>query len=378
MLKRLPAMVLSERVEQQSGAGADLVAVRGVPTVPMPPHVAAAAYQAAGKVFPRRSRGALDLRAAIAEKLMSTFGLAVEPETDLLVSHGAQHGMSIALRALLRPGDEVIVPAPTYFFDGIIQLAGARPRYVMTAAEAGWRIDVEQVESAVTDRTRAILVCNPNNPTGDVPSAECLAGLAAVARRHGLYVFADESYERYVHDGPGYIPLMSLAERGDKFVTVTSLSKNYAFTGWRIGYIHSTPGLINEIHTAFEWEAINVGDVPQAAAVAAITGPQAWLEKEFSTMRARREILLEALARAGVPAVRPSAGVFVFADFTVTGRHGAGLEEFLLEAGIPALAGDGFAGPGTHARLLYGADMDDVRALGERIGSVLAGLSSHR
>lgn len=372
MLERLPALALSERVDSRVREGRSVVPVRGVPVLPMPPHVLDAARWTAEHPGPRISRGTPELRRVIAEKLTTDIGMAVRPDADLLITHGAQHGMSIALRALLEPGAEVLVPAPTYFFDGLVRLAGGTPRYLPTTADDGWRIDVNAVAAAISARTRAILLCNPNNPTGDVPTGECLRDIVTLAERHGLIVFSDESYERYVHDGPGYVPLMSFDGLSDRLVTVTSLSKNYAFTNWRVGYVHSDKRLIDRIHAALECDVINVGDVPQAAAVAALTGPSDWLDGEFATMRERRDLLMAHLVAAGVPAVRPAAGIFVFADLGVTGRHGSDLEELLLDAGIPALSGRGFQGPADHVRLLYGAARPDVEELGRRIGSVAA------
>ena len=369
MIDRLPALTLADRTQQRAHDGPTMVPVQGVPVVPMPDHVVAAAVRAARHPGPRISRGEPALRRAIAAKLADGFGLAVDADADLLITHGAQHGMSIAMRALLEPGAEVVVPAPTYFFDGMIRLAGAIPRYVATTAANRWQIDVDAIAAAVSAHTRAIVLCNPNNPTGNVPTRECLAEIVALAERFGLLVFADESYERYVHDGPGYVPLMTSNTLSDRLVTVTSLSKNYAFTNWRVGYIHSNPRLIDRINAALEWDAINVGDIPQAAAVAALTGPQDWLEREFATMRQRRDALIAELSTHDVPAVTPDAGVFVFADLSATGRGGGDLEDLLLEIGVPALSGVGFRGPADHARLLYGAALPDVVELGRRVGT---------
>ncbi|MCZ4551474.1 pyridoxal phosphate-dependent aminotransferase [Gordonia rubripertincta] len=375
MLNRLPALSFSERVARVAREGA-LIPVCGVPVVPMPIHVVEAASMAAGQVFARRTRGALDLRRAIGGALETAHGLSVEAETELLITHGAQHGMSVALRALLEAGDEVVVPAPTYFFDGVIRMAGATPRYVCSTAAAGWTIDLEQVRAAITGRTKAIVLCNPNNPTGDVPTAEVLKGIASLADEYGLIVFSDESYERYVHDGPGYTPLQAVSGDRDLLVTVTSLSKNYAFSSWRIGYVQSSPAVIARIHAALEWDVINVGDVPQAAATAVLTGPQEWLDVEFATMKARRDLLHSRLRDAEIPVVLPQAGIFMFADLAATGRRGVELENFLLDAGIIALSGGGFFGPDTHVRLLYGASMSDVAALGTRTAQTVASARS--
>ncbi|MFD3482126.1 pyridoxal phosphate-dependent aminotransferase [Streptomyces sp. NPDC058665] len=333
----------------------------------MPSHVVEAVRTAAGQVFPRRSQGSTQLRRAISDHLAATLRLAVDPGTELLVTHGAQHGMSVALRALLKPGDEIIVPAPTYFFDGMMRLAGLHPRYVLSDESRGWDHDPEAIEAAVTPSTRALLICNPNNPTGFVPHRERLEQLLDVAARHGLIVFADESYERYVWDGPGYVPQMLLRERHPDLVTVTSLSKNYSFTSWRVGYVSAPAHLLEQIHRALEWDSINVGDVAQAAAEAVLTGPQEWIEPAFATMRVRRDILVDGLTRAGLKAVRPDAGVFTFVDFTTVGVRGRALENLLLEHGITVIAGDAFAGPGTHARILYGGAVADLAEVGRRL-----------
>ena len=373
ILRRLPALELAER---KSAYGPDLLPMGGVPVLPMPAHVVEAAQVAAGQVFPRRSRGSAGLRRTISDHLAAAFGLDADPDTELLITHGAQHGMSVTLRALLEPGDEIVVPAPTYFFDGMIRLAGLRPIYVPSSESSGWDHDPEAVEAAITPATRALLICNPNNPTGYVPLRVRLEGLLDVAARHGLIVLADESYERYVWDGPGYVPQMLLRDRHPDLVTVTSLSKNYAFTSWRVGYVNAPAHLLEPIHHAFEWDSINVGDVAQAAAEAALAGPQGWIEPSFATLRSRRDLLLEGLRRSGLKTVRPDAGVFAFADFGALGVSGRDLENLLLSHGITAIAGDAFAGPATHARVLYGGSADALTEAGSRLAALTAGACS--
>ncbi|MGW7573745.1 pyridoxal phosphate-dependent aminotransferase [Streptomyces sp. NPDC054765] len=369
-LRRLPALELAERTLGESGPCADLIPMGGVPVLPMPRHVVEAARIAAGQLFPRRSRGSAELRRTISCHLESTFGLDVDPESELLITHGAQHGMSVAIRALLEPGDEIVVPAPTYFFDGMIRMAGVRPVYVPLEESLGWEYDPEAVEAAVTPATKALLICNPSNPTGYVPGRRRLVELLDVAARHGMVVLADESYERYVWDGPGYTPQMLLRERHPDLVTVTSLSKNYAFTSWRVGYVNAPAHLLQPIHRAFEWDSINVGDVAQAAAEAVIAGPQEWIESSFATLRFRRDVQLAGFAQAGLKAVRPDAGVFTFADFASLGVTGRDLENLLLSHGVTAIAGDAFAGPPTHARVLYGGSVDSLAEVGRRLTSL--------
>ncbi|TMU89687.1 pyridoxal phosphate-dependent aminotransferase [Streptomyces sp. DASNCL29] len=372
-LERLPALELADRARTAPPHHVAMVPFRGVPMLPMPEHVVEAARTAAGEVFPRNSRGSEGLRQAIASRLEAAYGLAVDPGRELLITHGAQHGMSVALRALLSPGDDVVIPAPSYFFDGMIRLAGARPVYVPSDEGRGWDHVPAAVEAAITPATRALLICNPNNPTGYVPSRERLCQLLDIAARHGLIVFSDESYERYVWDGPGYVPQMLLRDHHPDLVTVTSLSKNYAFTSWRVGYVHAPAHLLKPIHHAFEWDAINVGDVAQAAAHAVMTGPQHWIEQEFATMRTRRDILRDGLESAGLASVRPDAGVFVFVDCAPLGFRGRRLERLLLDHGMTAIAGDAFAGPDTHVRMVYGGSAADLEEVGRRLEELRRG-----
>src|SRR6478735_7201559 len=206
MYERLPTLELWERTAARREAGQDIVPMQGVPMLPMPEHVIKAVSESAGEVFPRATRGRMVLKAAIAEHLNVRYGLT---------------------------------PAPTYFFDALVRMAGAQPRYVHASADEGWALPLEGLEAAITPATRAIILCNPNNPTGYVPSKSELASLLSFAKRHDLYIFSDESYEDYVHDGHGYTPQMTLSEIYDRLITVTSFSKNYAFSSWRVGYIHA-------------------------------------------------------------------------------------------------------------------------------------------
>lgn len=361
-MERLPALALADRARELP-----VVPMQGVPTLPMPDHVLEAVRRAATQVLPRQSRGWPELRRVLAERL----GLATDPDRELLVTHGAQQGMSVVLRALLAPGDEVVVPAPTYFFDGMVRMAGARPVYVQGRALDGWAPDVDAVRAAITPATRAILLCNPNNPTGHTPTREALTAVLALAAERGLVVLSDESYARYVHSGPGYTPLQSLRGEWPDVVTVTSLSKNYAFTQWRVGYVHAPPHLLDQVHKAFEWDAINVGDVAQAAACAVITGPQGWLDGAFSTFRHRRDLLCKAIESAGLSVVCPDSGIFVFPDFSILGLHGRLLEDALLRYGVPGIAGDAFCGPADHARLVYGGSEPDLVDAGQRLASMV-------
>ncbi len=205
----------------------------GAPILPMPEHVRRSVAEAMNCPDSRDTRGLPELRAAIAEELSREHGLRVDPERRLLITHGAMQGLSIVLRTVLAPGDEVIVPTPTFFFDGAIRESGAIPAYVPSRESEGWALDPARFEAAITARSRAVLLCNPNNPTGYLPDAATLAAVVDLVARHGLLILCDESWQHFTYDGRRYQPVETFADRWPHIVTITSLSKYYALASWR-------------------------------------------------------------------------------------------------------------------------------------------------
>ena len=316
--------------------------LRGTAARPLPDHVRGAAVEALGEhERTPPTRGLVGLREAIA-RLHGR-----DPETEVLVTSGAQHGLSVAFRALLDPGDEVIVPSPAYFFGGAIEAAGGRAVYVPSREEDGWLWDLDAIAAAVGPRTRAVVACNPGNPTGHLPATEEVAGLVAIAGRHGLAIVADEAYERYVYDGAR---IASLAERRPDAVLVRSIGKSYALPTWRLGYVVGARPFIDAALRALELDCIRCPYVGQRVAQAALEGPQSWLEDVASEYERNRDEALAAVEAVGLSAVRPAAAPFLFVNL-----RGAGEEE-LLEAGIPAVPGRFFQAPG-YARVPFGGDV---------------------
>jgi aspartate/methionine/tyrosine aminotransferase len=325
-----------------------LLPLHGTAALPLPPHVREAAVAALadyGRTSP--SRGLPELREAIA------WLHGRDPETDVLVTAGAQHALSLAFRALLRPGDEAIVPSPAYFFGGPIGAAGGRAVYVPTRADDGWRWDLGAIERAVGPRTRALIACNPGNPTGYLPSADEVAALAALAERHGLAVVADEAYERYVYDGRRITSFPKAAG----VVVVRSIGKSFGLPAWRLGYLVAEARVVTAAMRALEVDCIRCPYVGQRVALAALAGPQDWVAAVAPEYERNRDAALAAVEAAGLAAVRPMAGPFLLVDLRGVG------EEELLEAGIPAVPGRFFGAPG-YARVPFGGD---VAALGDAL-----------
>ncbi len=370
MQERLPAMRVLDCAHDAIAAGAKLVPVYGSPVLVMPEHVQIAVAGAAHQVHERETRGSMALRETIADHLQVHYSLHADPQHELLITHGAMHGLSVTFRALFDAGDEVIVPSPTFFFDASLRSSGATPVYVECLEEENWRWDIDRLEDARTNATRGVLVCNPNNPTAYVPTRYEVEAVVQWAAGNGLIIVADEAYARYVFDGGTFTPQMTFRDIYPEMVTVTSLTKNYAFANWRVGYVYAPEHLLAAIHQCFEWDALDVGPVPQAAATAVIDGPQDWIEPVLATYQPNRDRLMVGLADIGLSAVRPAGGPFALVNFSTLGLSGRELEDALLNEGVAAVAGDGFKGPASHARIMFGGSVEAVGDLLEALQAV--------
>jgi aminotransferase len=356
-VRDLPTMgAMSARDRAARSSGARILPLVGAPVLPMPAHVRQAVADAMDQPDPRNSRGLPELRMAISAELGRDHGLRVDPDRRLLITHGAMHGLSLVLRTMLSPGDEVLVPAPTFFFDGLLRECGAMPSYVPSREEDGWALDPAELEAAVTPNSRAILLCNPNNPTGYLPDAATIAAVVDIAARHRLLVISDDSWQHFTYDGRHYQPVEAFADRWPHIVTVTSLSKYYALATWRLGYVVAPVPIVDALERRLQWEAVNCGTVPQRAAVAALTGPHDWLDRALSTYQAKRDLVCDGIAASGLPApVRPDAGAFLLVDCSRLGRTPAEIDRTLLRHGITTIRGADMHAPDTHVRLTFGS-----------------------
>lgn len=367
---RVGSREMEDWVELRRSHDGEVLTLRGGPVLPLPEHVRQAATQALDEPDRRPSRGLPELRLAIARTLATETGVEVDPAGEVIVTNGAMHALNIVVRALVDAGDEVIVPAPNYFFDGIVRLAGGTPVYVPGPEEDCWRWDLDRVASAVTPKTRLLLMSNPTNPTGYLPSRADIEALVGLGRERGFAVLSDESYDRFVYDGASFTSLASVAH--GKGIVVRSLSKSHALANWRVGYIVAGADLATGFRDVLEWDCLHCAYVPQRVAHAALVGPQDWLEGIPAKYQSNRDRLLAALAESEwLSASRPSSAPFLFINTRAAERAGGrSAVDMLLEAGIPTVAGGFFGAPG-HVRLPIGAD----EATLPRLEELLAGFS---
>jgi len=334
-------------------AGRDVLPLRGTLAAQLPQHVRDAVRAALDEhETTPPSRGHLTLREAIARSLPAP----ADPERGILVTNGAMHALSLAFRALLEPGDEVIVPTPSYFFQGLIERAGGVFVPVPTREAGGWRWHPKAIEQAVTPQSRALVLTNPNNPTGYLPSRGAIDELLALASRHDLTVITDEAYERCIHEG-----VLESAWGAPNVILIRSLGKSLAMPAWRLGFVAAESSLIDACLRELEWDVIRVAHVAQRAATAALDGPQDWLDETAARYRADRDAAHAVIADdAMLSAPLPLAGPFLLLQL------GELHIENLLAAGIPIVDGAAFGAPG-HARLPFGGAADLADELHRRL-----------
>lgn len=345
-MRRFPTIAVEE---QRPGIAAPPVRLYATPAPPLPPHVVEAVARGLSEsVIAPPSRGLPELREVLAAEIAASTGRAVDPGRELLLTNGAMHALSIVFRSLLSPGDEAVVPAPCFFFEEPIRRAGGVPVLVHGHADEGWRWDADSLAAAIGPRARLLVLCNPVNPTGRVPSPEEVAGAVAVAERAGLLVLTDEAYERFLWEGAELASAFPLAER---VLLVRSLGKSLAMPHLRLGLVAGPEDLVRRCLATLEWDCIRVGIAGQIAAHAALSEPRAWLDAVYEQLARDRETALDLLSEVPeLDAPAPEGGPFVLLS---TREPSPVFARQLLEVGLPVVDGRHFHAPGT-ARLPFG------------------------
>jgi len=353
----------------------------GEPDFPTPAHIVEAGQAALRDGFTRYSPnpGYLDLREAIAEKRRRVSGVLVDPATEVFVTVGAMEALMLTFMVALDPGDEVIVTDPSYSnFVSQIILAGGVPVYVPTDPEHGYLPTAAAIAAAITPRTRALLVNTPANPTGGVYPRDLLHAIADLALRHDLLLVADETYEALVYGDIRHVSLGSLPGLADRTVSIYSFSKEYAMTGWRIGYLLGPAPLLRVMATVQEQMVSCVNAATQRAALAALRGSQECVEAMRRAYERRRDLVVERLNRMpGVRCPRPDGAFYAFPDVRGVTRDTRALAERLLhEEKVVVSPGEAF-GPRSAGflRISYAAS---EAALADGLDRLAVGLAKTR
>jgi len=314
----------------------DVIALaRGDPDHDTPSHIVAAGQRALEEGWTHYTpwMGLPDLRAEIARKLDRENRITADPDGEIAVTSGAQAALYLTMQLVVGPGDEVLIADPHYSaYDNAIELAGGSLVPVPTRGEDRFELQIEDLERFVTPRVKALVLVDPGNPSGSVLSAATVERVAEFARGHDLVVISDEVYEKLVYDGRVHTSIASLPGMRDRTVSVFSVSKSYAMTGWRIGYVVAPADFVAraaELHYVIN---ICAPAPAQVAAIAALKGPVDHIAEMTASYVARRDYMIEAFERLGFPCVRPHGGFTVMVDIRSTGMNSVDFCLYLLRA----------------------------------------------
>lgn len=325
---------------------------------------------ASGETFYTYQAGIPSLREAIAGYLSAMYATTV-PAERISVTSGGMHALQIAITMTAGAGDEVIVPSPAWpNFIGALTVSGATPREVpMQFSSTGWQLDLDAVARAVTPATRALVINSPANPTGWTASAAEIRFLLDLARKHGLWIIADEIYGRFYFDAPRAPSFRDAMDENDRIMFVQTMSKNWAMTGWRLGWIEAPPSLGQTIVNLIQYSSSGAPVFAQRAAEAAIRGGETLIVEQVERARRNRQILLDAfLPQNRFRVATPSGAFYLF--FGIEGIADTRQLAFRLidEANVGLAPGTAFgAGGAGFLRLCYLRKSEDIAVAAERL-----------
>ncbi|MDE5628985.1 MAG: pyridoxal phosphate-dependent aminotransferase [Muribaculaceae bacterium] len=382
-------LAMSQKSAELKAQGADVINLSvGEPDFNTPRHIKDAAIKAIEDNFSFYSPvpGYMSLRKAISDKLSRENRLSFAPE-QIVVGNGAKHALCNVIMATVAPGDEVIIPTPAWVsYMEMVKLAEGTVVEIPTGLESDFKLSAEQLENAITPRTRAILLCSPSNPTGSVYSREELQAIVDVLARHEqVLVIADEIYEHIIYTGGDFVSLGSFAEIADRTVIINGVSKAYAMTGWRIGYCAAPVEIAKAVSKLQGQYTSGASSIAQKAAEAAYTGPQDCVEEMRKAFQRRRDLVVR-LAREipGLKVNEPQGAFYLLPEVsafiglsTPAGKkieNSGDLAMYLLEEALVATVdGNAFAAPG-YIRLSYATSDENLTEAFRRISDALGKL----
>ena len=382
-----PTAAMLAKVTELRQQGKDIISLNiGEPDFDTPAFIRKAAAEAMETGFTRYTTesGFPQLRQTIARKLKDENGIDYGLH-EITTTVGAKQALFAAMMVIAQPGDEVLLPIPCWVsYTEMVKLAGATPVFVPVRQE-DYALDMEAIEKAITPRTKAIVICSPNNPTGAVYSEESLRHLARLAQEHDFFIISDEIYEKLIYDGTGHFSIASISPQiRERTITINGFSKAYAMTGWRIGYAAARADIIKGIIAIQSQTTSCANSIAQKAALAALEGPQDDVAAMVSAFQERRDYVHSRLnAMQGIVCPRPLGAFYCYPDIrSFLGKSFRGnrigsavdLCQYLLEeALVSTVPGEAFNLPGK-LRISYSNSMENLKTAMDRMEQALARL----
>jgi len=383
-------IAISSKARALAAAGRDIISLSaGEPDFDTPAHIKRAAISAieAGETKYTDVAGTPALRRAVAAKFLRDSGIDYRPE-EIIIGTGGKQVIFNAMLATVQAGDEVIIPTPCWVsYPDIVALAEGKPVFVPCGQNFGFKLRAEDLEAAITPKTKWVFLNSPNNPTGAAYAAEDLRPICDVLLRHpDVWVFTDDIYEKLTYDGFKPATVVEVEPRlKERTVTMNGCSKAYAMTGWRIGFCGAPVALIKAMDKLQSQSTSNPSSISQAAALAALNGPQDGVGEMVKVYKERRDLVVEMLNdAAGITCARPEGAFYVFpavhgciGKISAKGAKIDNDEDFVIalldEEGVAAVHGSAFVYPG-HFRISYATSTELLREACTRIQRFCAGL----
>jgi len=376
LVKPSITLAVTQKAADLRAQGVDIISFgAGEPDFDTPEHIKNAAVAGLGQgasKYPAVS-GIAPLRKAICDVTERVHGYPVTPD-QVLVSTGAKHSLFNLFLALLDPGDEVIIPAPYWVsYPEMVRLAGAEAVCLKPHPDKGFALDVDEFRAAITDKTRAIILNSPSNPTGAIYSRELLQKIADICVEKDILVIADDIYRQLVYGDAHYVSIASLNEEiAKRTILIDGVSKSYAMTGWRIGWTVGPREVIKGMTKIQGQSTSGANHLAQIAATQALVGPQDCVEEMRKAFDERRQRMVQLLNEIdGVDCQEPKGAFYAFPDVSAfigkstpagsTIADDVALAEYLVESGVALVPGSGFGCPG-FARLSYASSMQNIEA----------------
>jgi len=330
----------------------------------------------AGETHYTSNHGRMDLRRALADHLKNLYGVSYDPVDEIVITVGGSEALYLAATALLEPGQEVIIPTPCFVsYQAEVYLAGGVPIEIPCHMENNFDLDIQAIHNAITPNTKAILINFPTNPTGAVSSRENLIQLAALAEEHDLIVISDEIYDRLVY-GVKHVCFPALDNMQKRTVLIGGFSKDYAMTGWRIGFAAGPAEIINGLVRIHQYTVMSAPTPSQAAALAALIKGEPFVEQMRLEYDRRRRMIVDGLNNIGLPTFEPHGAFYAFPKISVTGLDDETFAERLLnEKRVAVVPGSSFGKGGEgFVRCSYATSMDKIEEALERIQQFVKGI----
>ena len=317
--------------------------------------------------------GVIELRRAIADYMETRFSVSYDPDTEVLVTVGASEAIDIGMRAILNPGDEVIIVEPTFVsYRSLVSMAGGVPVPIRTGIEDNFKVTAELIKEAITPRTKALMICFPNNPTGSTVGREELEGIAKLAEEHNLLVFSDEIYAELSYDEP-HVSIAEIGDMKDRTILISGFSKSFAMTGWRLGFVLAPPDILAAMLKIHQYTLMCAPTMAQYGAIEALENGMEDLQHMRDAYRQRRNYVVKTFAEIGLPCHSPGGAFYAFPS---VGNTGFTSEEFaeklLLEERVAVVPGHVFGKGGEgYIRCSYATSMDNLQEAMTRLDRFL-------